>query len=290
MKTIVLLLYGVKWCARMGDMTQGEWIANATKALLKCAITTARLDALVLMSYVTKQDKAAILAHPETALSSADIATLATALKRRCNHEPIAYIMGTKEFYGRNFLVTPNVLIPRPESEDFINLLKHYPPTKGHKLIDIGTGSGILAISAKKEFPALSVYVTDVSKAALRVAATNAKNHAVTIQCIQSNLLHTVPGCFDYIFANLPYVPKDYSVSAEVLSEPQRAIFADKNGLALIFRLADQAKKSLTKDGLIFVESLIEQQEEICDHYQKAGLTAIDNAGFIQVFKKSVMS
>lgn len=274
----------------MSDMTQDEWINNATKQLQQYGSKSARLDALVLLSYVTKKTKAAILAYPETKLATADVAMLTALLKRRCNGEPIAYITNTKEFYGRDFLVTPDVLIPRPESEDFINLLKHYPPKKGYKLIDIGTGSGILAISAKKEFPALSVYVTDVSKAALRVAATNAKNHAVTIQCIQSNLLHTVPGCFDYIFANLPYVPKDYSVSAEVLSEPQRAIFADKNGLALIFRLADQAKKSLTKDGLIFVESLIEQQEEICDHYQKAGLTAIDNAGFIQVFKKSVMS
>lgn len=274
----------------MSDMTQDEWINNATKQLQQYGSRSARLDALVLLSYVTKKTKAAILAYPEAKLATADVAMLTALLKRRCNGEPIAYITNTKEFYGRDFLVTPDVLIPRPESEDFIELLKKYPPKSNQKFIDIGTGSGILAISAKKEFPALSVYATDVSMSALHVAATNAKKHTVTIECVQSNLLDSVTGTFDYIFANLPYVPKNYPVSAEVHSEPHQAIFAENNGLELISRLAEQSKKSLSKNGLIFVESLLEQQEIICDYCQKAGFKAIDKAGLVQVFKKSVRS
>lgn len=267
-------------------MNQDEWIVNATKKLQANNSSSARLDALVLLSYVTKQDKATILAYPETTLATDDVVTLTMLLNRRCNGEPIAYITGVKEFYGREFVVTPDVLVPRPETEDFIDLLKNHAPTTSQKLIDIGTGSGILAVSAKIEFPTLSVYATDVSKNALRVAASNANNHKATIKFMQSNLFTNVPGSFDYIFANLPYVPRDYPVSAEVHSEPRQAVFADNHGLELIFRLADQSKNNMTQDSLIFIESLIEQQQPIHEYYIKIGYTAVDKAGLVQVFKR----
>ena len=167
-------------------MTYGEWLNIASKEFAAIGIESARLDSLMLLEFVTNTNRAYILANPENPLQGQSLQRLNKLLERRKNREPIAYIIGKKEFYGRQFIVNKKVLVPRPESEDFINLLKDILCNKTSfsevrnlekkRLIDVGTGSGCLAITAKLEFPDIEVFGSDKSESALSVANSNSKN------------------------------------------------------------------------------------------------------------------
>jgi release factor glutamine methyltransferase len=279
-------------------MTYGEWLNIASKEFAAIGIESARLDSLMLLEFVTNTNRAYILANPENPLQGQSLQRLNKLLERRKNREPIAYIIGKKEFYGRQFIVNKKVLVPRPESEDFINLLKDILCNKTSfsevrnlekkRLIDVGTGSGCLAITAKLEFPDIEVFGSDKSESALSVANSNSKNLDAEVTFKKSDLLSNEPvGSIDIIFANLPYVPFDYIVSKEVISEPSEAVFANKNGLDLIFNLAPQAHKTLKHNGILFIESLPEQQLIIKNLYKKSGFKFINKAGLVQVFLKS---
>lgn len=266
-------------------MSFEQWLAMATKSLQTSDISTARLDALVLLSHVTRLGKAQILARPEAMLPKNQRIRIDALLARRAQHEPIAYITGTKEFYGREFAVTTDVLVPRPESESFIDLLKKHPPTKSQSLLDIGTGSGILAISAKKEFPALAVYATDVSDQALEVAKHNATNHHTKIHFVQSDLFANVTGTFDYIFANLPYVPTTLTVSREVQAEPSLAVFSGADGLDHIRRFVSQVPTYCAAGAYICIESLLSQHADIAAICRTHAMTLTGTHGLVQLFR-----
>lgn len=266
-------------------MTVGKWLALATKQLQNARIESAGLDALILLEDATNIDRAHLLAHPDLTIQAQSLATLNTYLDRRKNREPLAYIRGFSEFYNRKFSVNPDVLIPRPESETFLALLAEFNPQNGQKLIDIGTGCGALAISAKLLLPNLQVSASDISLKALRVAKQNAKFLNTNINFFKASLL-TKNGPFDYILANLPYVPKNYIVSPEVYAEPKMAVFANDNGLKLIKKLASQAFVYLKPGGFLFIESLLGQQKTIKNYYQKAGFKFVKKAGLVQVFSK----
>jgi release factor glutamine methyltransferase len=266
-------------------MTIGEWIEHATKTLKKADIDSARLDSLILLEAATQKDRAYILAHPNLSLQGSSLKIVNERLCRRKNREPIAYITGFKEFFGHEFFINKDVMIPRPETEDFLNLLGRFNTNKNQKLLDVGTGSGCLAISAKLLLLNLKVEACDISAKALITAKNNAKNLKADIKFIQSNLLANITGKYDYIFANLPYVPHGYKVSREVNFEPNGAIYTDDNGLRLIKNLGASAKFNLKPGGYLFIESLLEQQEEIADYYAKSCYTFCTKAGLVQIFK-----
>lgn len=267
-------------------MTIAQWLYTEIPKLDNAEIETSRLDALILLEFVIGKDRPYILAHGEEKLTTDQIETLTDLINIRIGREPIAYILGKKEFYGRDFFVNYDVLIPRPESENFLELLKTYNPKKDERLVDIGTGSGALAISAKLEFPQLRVAGCDISDEALGVAKENAKILAAKVRFYEDSLLNKAKDQFNYIFANLPYVPLGYSVSPEVHKEPEIAVYADSQGLDLVTKLAPQAFKSLKKGGLVFIESLPEQQDDITEIYTKAGLKFDKKAGLVMVFVK----
>lgn len=257
---------------------------SATKKFEKYSIASARLDALVLLAHVTNQDKATILAHPEVIIHDLELIKLNTLLDRRCNHEPIAYITGSKEFYGRNFILTSDVLIPRPESESFIELLQKFSPLAGKRLLDVGTGSGALAITAKLENPKLHVYASDISIPALAVAKNNAHRHNADVQFLESNLLSAVHDDFDIIIANLPYVPPDYNVSKDLSFEPQIALYAEHGGLALIEELLRQTLGKLLAGGVVLIECLPSQHNSVITSAKKASLVLKESSGLVLVF------
>lgn len=215
---------------------------------------------------------------------------------------PKAYLEGRQDFYGRDFLVTPDVLIPRPETEQLIDQVlklagKSYlpgiKPTKrilpDHPIIlDVGTGSGCIAITIKKELPDAKVYATDISESALKIAQKNALNFSASITTIISHLLdkvndNTIPTP-DLIVANLPYVDKNWTwLDKKALShEPEEALYAEDHGLKLIKELIEQAKNLKIKH--IILEADPCQHEDIIDFAQKAGFSHQETRGFILYF------
>ena len=261
------------------------WQQTATKKLSDVGIQTARLDALVLLEFVTKQERSYILAHPEATLLPEQEASLELALSRRIKREPVAYIVGKKEFYGRDFIVTKNVLIPRPESEAIISMLEKFGPLSGKHLLDVGTGSGALAITAKLENPRLHIVGSDISQKALEIARQNAARLNADVTFKESSLLESIDEDFDIIVANLPYVPPDYSVEPELDFEPRLALYADHGGLKLIEDFIAQTPGKLLPGGVVLIECLQSQHATVKNLAKKASLTFVDNDGLILAFK-----
>lgn len=267
-------------------MTNGEWLIGATKELTSAGISTARLDALILMEEVLDTDRAQLLAHPELELTHEQYSELESQLKRRRQHEPLAYIRGKTEFYGRTFTVNEHVLVPRPESEDMIELLAEYGevPT----IIDVGTGSGALAISAKLARPHADVLAVDIDTNCLEVARQNAKTHNVSINFIESDLLRAVdveayrtPA---FILANLPYVPNTFDINQAAKHEPALALFGGNDGLDLYRVMFDQLREYDESEIVLFTESLESQHENLAGIARDHGFTHTKTTGLIQNF------
>lgn len=216
--------------------------------------------------------------------------------------KPKAYVDGAQDFYGRKFKVAPDVLIPRPETEQIIDAVlnlagkPYLPGVKPSKkqlpdnptILDVGTGSGCIAITLAKELPEATVYATDISEKALLAAQKNADKHSATINTIISHLLEkvndgTIPTP-DVIVANLPYVNKNWEwLDKRTLSyEPAIALYADDHGLALIKQLIDQASARHIK--YLILEADPCQHEEIISYAQKAGFKHLETRGFILTF------
>lgn len=250
-------------------MNIAQFITNTTAKLTAVGINTARLDTLVLLCDELDCDKAWILAHDDYSLSPDQIASLRSKVGRRSNREPLAYIRGKQEFYGHDFTVTPDVLIPRPETEKLIELLLDLQLPDDANVIDVGTGSGAIAISAKLAQPALNVYATDISSAARGVASKNATQLGADVTFSQSNLLSNPPEeSFDCVISNLPYVDPAWNCSPETSYEPDLALFAGDNGLELIKKLIRQAYSLLPqtgRKGCLILEADPRQLDAICN-------------------------
>ena len=218
------------------------------------------------------------------------------------NNTPQAYIDGVKDFYGRNFIVTPDVLIPRPETEQIIDAvlnlagIAYLPGVKPtprilppHPIIcDIGTGSGCIAITIKKEFPEAEVYATDISEKSLKIAQKNAKIHGASLHTTISHLAEKINGKdipHPYIIvANLPYVDPEWDwLDKTALScEPKTALYADDHGLALIKELIDQV--AILHTPYLILEADPCQHDDIIHFATKKGLEHVETRGFILTF------
>src|SRR3990167_8525558 len=158
-------------------MRLGDWLNSATALLETAEIGTARLDCMILLEDELGKDRSYLLAHPETPLQGASLKRLEMLCSRRIEHEPLAYIRGKTEFYGRDFYVDARVLEPRPESEAMIDLLKKFRLPVTTKIADVGAGSGALGITAVLEIPRATVDFYDIDPGCLDVAEQNAKKY-----------------------------------------------------------------------------------------------------------------
>lgn len=267
-------------------MTIREWITAASRQLHKVAIDTNRLDAEIILAHTLMKPRTYLHAHSEDDISVELVDIADARLQLRLEHVPIAYIIGHKEFYGRRFHVNPSVLIPRPESETIISLLKKHLGSEPQSLLDIGTGSGCLGITAKLEFPNLDVTLCDISESALITAAENADSLHVELKILHSDLLSSIHNTFDCIIANLPYVDKSWQRSPETDFEPGLALFANDDGLDLINHLLQQAPSSLNQYGLIMLEADPCQHHQISAVADSFGFKRIDSEDYISVFQK----
>jgi len=268
-------------------MLIAEWLDSASTLFIRAGIATARLDAEIILAHTLRKSRTWLHAHDDENLSPRLIEIANARLDLRLDRTPIAYIIGHKEFYTRTFKVTPSVLIPRPESEAIIDLLKKHTPVNAKRLIDVGTGSGCLGITAKLELPALSVTLADISRHALKIAESNAATLHAEATFVQSDLLAQAPGLFDVVIANLPYVDKSWERSPETDQEPSLALFADNNGLALIEQLLWTLPEVLNPSALVLLEADPSQHKAIISLGAKLGLKHVETEGYAIALIKS---
>ena len=268
-------------------MIISEWLKIATKSLKTANIPSARLDAELILANTLRKNRTYLHAHLDEEIDPRRFDIANARLDLRLDRVPIAYILGYKEFYGRRFTVSPSVLIPRPESEDLISLFLELTASEIAEkvLIDVGTGSGCLGITAKLERSNLSVILSDISKPALNIAEKNANALNADVHIQQQSLLNGQLKPVDYIFANLPYVDENWDVSPELQYEPEIALFAEDEGLKLILQLISQAPRCLTPEGLLFIEADPQQHNRIIDEAVKNGFVKERVLNYILVLR-----
>jgi release factor glutamine methyltransferase len=224
---------------------------------------TPGLEAQVLLAHALQKPRAWVLAHPEYELTTEQATYIEKSASRRLDGEPLPYILGHWEFFGLDFIVTSAVLIPRPETELLVERalgwLRRHPESR--TVIDVGAGSGCIAIALAKNVPDLQVLASDLSQPALEIAQQNAELHQVSrqISFIQANLLEfpktEANFSFDLIVANLPYIPRQSLHRLPIYSsEPTLALDGGEDGLDLIRRLLEQAPSYLTPQGCLMLE------------------------------------
>ena len=264
--------------------TVNIWLKDAAEELASVGITSALLDAEIILAHTLRKSRTWLHAHNEDPIGLRELEIANARLALRLDRTPIAYIIGHKEFYSRLFKVTPSVLIPRPESESVIELLKKYLSEQAVTLLDVGTGSGCLGITAKLELPRLHVTLSDVSRHALKVAEENAAAQQAEVTILRSDILEHIPGIYDIIIANLPYVDPSWERSPETNAEPSLALFAEHGGLALINRLLEQIPSHLTPKGLAILEADPEQHPAIIKKAAACGLLYNSTDGYALCF------
>lgn len=264
------------------------WLAAAAAQLQTAGIASSRLDSELLLSHVLQRPRHWLHAHGDSILSQAHHMQAEQLLTRRLRHEPLAYLVGYKEFYGRDFVVSPAVLVPRPETEQMIALLLQLIQPTQRTIADIGTGSGILAITAQLELPQHQVDAYDISPESLAIAQHNAQQHGATsVNFIQSNLLAAAQQRYDVILANLPYVnPAWQRDDRETAHEPGLALFAEDDGLALISTLLAQTEQWLAPSGLLILEADPCQHLRIIARAAAHQLTHARSEGYALAFTK----
>ncbi len=270
-------------------MTIEQLLRHASAMLRNAGIKSHRLDAEILLAFVLGRERIYLHAHGEKIVSDDKMTTFyQTLVEQRSQRRPISYLLGRKEFYGHSFIVTPDTLIPRPETETLVEQVLFLPLQPGDSVLDVGTGSAPIAASIQLTRPDLKVYATDISPAALKVARQNATNLGAKITFAESDLLAsspiTSPSC---IVANLPYVDPVWDRSPETNFEPALALFADDGGLSLILRLIAQASTAQVSRSYLALEADPEQHDRIATQAQGAGYREISRKDYAIIFQKN---
>jgi release factor glutamine methyltransferase len=237
-------------------MTVQTALLQGTKLLEDAAIPVARLTAEVLLAHALRRERVYLFGHPEHVLSELEWLHYGRYLHGRLLGKPTQYITGRQEFYGREFRVTPDVLIPRPETEHVVEAALKLAPGAS-RIVDVGCGSGILAVTLCLETGA-DIWATDISPAAIRVAAGNARYLQAPVSFVVCDLLSAFSGhSMDLIVSNPPYVPlsDEAGLQREVRDwEPRAALFAGPTGLEVYERLVPNAERVLRPGGWLIME------------------------------------
>jgi len=262
-----------------------DWLAAATSRLKSAGIPSARLDCLLLLQDQTKLARIKLVSDSSAiTLTSAQLKALEHKLTRRAQHVPMAYIRHRTEFYGQEFYIDKRVLVPRPESEAFLEILKTLPVNSGDILADLGCGSGALGISAKLLFPETKVDLIDISRTALFVAEKNLQKFGLSARTLKADLLAANPTRYRILLANLPYVPNGHKLNPAAEHEPRRAIYGGPDGLALYRRLVNQLGEKKHLPNYLLIESFVSQQPSLEKLFTPLGYRLISRNGLVQAF------
>lgn len=231
----------------------------------------------ILVAHVLDLSRIQLITRSEHALTTDEAMALRAALHRRMQGEPVAYIAGTREFYGLMFAVTPDVLIPRPETELLVDLALERLQPENH-VLDLGTGSGAIAVSLAHTRPDINVTAVDISKAALTVAERNARHHAANVAFVHSDWYAALPGRrFDMIVANPPYIVEgDKHLSeGDLRFEPINALTDHADGLSALRNIVAGATPHLSADGWLLMEHGYDQAAAVRNLLATRGFSAV---------------
>jgi release factor glutamine methyltransferase len=246
-------------------LTVLDVMQSTTAYFKKRRIDSPRLNAEHLLAHVLGRKRLELYLEFERELSESELAPLRELVRRRGEGEPLQHLLGTVEFCGHVFLCDKRALVPRPETEELVELLKSEIRNPESEILDVGTGSGVIAISLAMEFPEAKISGIDISEDALDLARENAArlNLRDRVRFFKSNLLENIDGIFDVIVADLPYIAAQdrQTLSREVLHDPEVALFAGGQGAELIRALIDQAPVRLRPGGVLALEIGLDQSE-----------------------------
>jgi release factor glutamine methyltransferase len=248
-------------------MTVLEVLSSTTGYFQKRNIDSPRLNAEHLLAHVLGRKRMELYLAFDRPVRESELAPLRELVKRRGSGEPLQHLLGSVEFCGRTFRCDERALVPRPETEQLVELLvSHFKSEiECGRLVDVGTGSGVIALTLAAEFPKAEIVAADISEDALMLARENAERLGLAdrVQFLRSNLLENVQPAFDLIAANLPYVSTEdrQNLSREVLHDPEVALFAGARGDELIAQLIAQAPSWLRAGGMLALEIGIGQSD-----------------------------
>ena len=244
-----------------------EVVQATTAYFKKHCVESPRLNAEYLLAHVLGRKRIDLYLEFERVLVDSELAPLRDLVKRRGEGEPLQHLLGTVEFCGATFLCDKRALVPRPETEQLVEFIKSQIRNPKSKILDIGTGSGVIALSLAIEFPEAEISAVDISEDALALAGENATrlNLIHRVRFLKSNLLQQVERTFDVIVANLPYVSTEdrQMLSREVLHDPEIAVFAGARADELVRELIAQAPSRLRTGGLLALEIGVGQSEPL---------------------------
>lgn len=255
-------------------------LIRATKEFATISDTPA-LDAEVLLSHALNKERSYLRSWPEQALTPEQMDIFQGYLEKRLRGEPIAYIIGYREFWSRNFVVDHHVLIPRHDTELVVELsLKRIPRNTALKIIDLGTGSGIIAVTLAAERPKTEVFACDINEQALNIAKINAKKHHVSrIKFFQSDWFDAIPEThFDFIISNPPYIAHDdpHLKQGDLRFEPQNALISAKQGLHDLSNLIERARHHLNPNGFLILEHGYDQKAQVKSLFNEQGYQNVE--------------
>ena len=233
-------------------------LQSTTAYFKKRGIENPRLNAEHLLAHTLDRTRMELYLEFERILGEAELVPLRDLVRRRGEGEPLQHLLGTVEFCGQTFLCDRRAMVPRPETDELVEFLKSEIRNPKSEIVDVGTGSGVIALSLAAEFPEAKILAVDVSEEALALAEENAArlNLSDKVQFLKSHLLEKVDGAFDLIVANLPYISTQdrHTLSREVLRDPEVALFAGAQGDELVRELIAQAPARLRPGGLLALE------------------------------------
>jgi release factor glutamine methyltransferase len=246
-------------------MTVLEVLHATTGYFKKHNVENPRLSAEHLLAHVLRRKRIELYLEFERELTESELAPLRDLVKRRGEGEPLQHLLGTVEFCGHVFLCDKRAMVPRPETEELVEFLESEIRNPKSEILDVGTGSGVIALSLAIKFPEAKILAADVSDDALALARENAAKLSLQdrVRFVKSDLLENVEGTFDFIVANLPYISTQdrHTLSREVSHDPEIALFAGARGDELVHELIAQAPSRLRSDGLLALEIGIGQSE-----------------------------
>lgn len=250
-------------------MTVLEVLQSTTGYFQKRNIESPRLNAEHLLAYVLGRKRLDLYLEFERRLPESELSPLRELVKRRGAGEPLQHLLGTVEFFGRTFVCDKRALVPRPETEQLVELLisKFKCEIAHSRIVDVGTGSGVIALTLAAEFPEAEIVAADILEETLALARENAEQLQLAdrVRFLRSNLLRGVPPGFDLIVANLPYVSTQDrpNLSREVLHDPEVAVFAGDRGDELVLKLIAQAPSWFRPGGMLAMEIGLGQSEAL---------------------------
>ena len=248
-------------------MTVLEVLQSTSAYFKKRGVDSPRLNAEHLLAHVLERKRIELYLEFERTLTEKELAPLRDLVRRRGQGKPLQHLLGTVEFCGRVFLCDKRALVPRPETEQLVELLKFRISNPASRIGDVGTGSGVIALSLAAEFPETKIIATDISEDALALAQENAARLGLQEKVVftKGDLLGGIDGTFDLIVANLPYIAAGDrpTLSREVLHDPEVALFAGERGTEMLHTLIDAARAQLTAGGLLALEIGLGQGDDL---------------------------